>query len=110
MSGIRSSRSMRMARRTRLATPARPLLAGWYNYAPITGQRDILGYIRAPQATNPGAGYGGNPFIDIGAYQYVNLHPPEVTDVREVPVRRGRGSRVLLGGRDLGRQHDALAN
>ncbi len=63
-------------------------LAGWYNYAPITGQRDILGYIRAPQAANPGAGYGGNPFIDIGAYQYVNLHPPEVTDVREVPSRR----------------------
>ena len=28
-------------------------LAGWYNYAPITGQRDILGYIRAPQAANP---------------------------------------------------------
>ena len=61
-------------------------LAGWYNYAPITGQRDILGYIRAPQAGNPGAGYGGNPFMDIGAYQYVNLHPPEVTDVREVPA------------------------
>jgi len=58
---------------------------GWYNYQPITGQRDILGYIRAPQGGNPGAGYGSNPFMDIGAYQYVNLHPPEVTDVRQVP-------------------------
>ncbi|MHB1557116.1 MAG: beta strand repeat-containing protein, partial [Isosphaeraceae bacterium] len=29
----------------------------------------------------PGVGYGSNPFIDIGAYQYVNLHPPEVTAV-----------------------------
>ena len=24
-------------------------------------------------------GYGSNPFMDIGAYQYVNLHPPQVT-------------------------------
>ena len=46
-----------------------------------SGQRDILGYIRAPQAGSPGVGFGSNPFIDIGAYQYVNLHPPEVTAV-----------------------------
>ena len=35
----------------------------------------------SPTPNVPGVGYGSNPFIDIGAYQYVNLHPPEVTAV-----------------------------
>jgi hypothetical protein len=56
---------------------------GTYNYAPISGQRDLLGFIRAPQPGSTGVGYGSNPFIDDGAYQYVNLHPPEVTGVTE---------------------------
>ena len=43
--------------------------------------RDILGYIRVPDPNVPGVGFGSNPFIDIGAYQYVNLHPPQVTAV-----------------------------
>ncbi len=60
---------------------------GTYNYEPVTGQRDILGYIRAPQAGSTGTGYGSNPFIDIGAYQYVNLNPPEVTGVTETPTQ-----------------------
>ncbi len=29
----------------------------------------------------PTTGYGKYPFFDIGAYQYVNLHPPDVTGV-----------------------------
>jgi large repetitive protein len=52
-----------------------------YNYEPISGVRDILGYIRVPDPGAPSVGYGSNPFIDIGAYQYVNLHPPQVTAV-----------------------------
>ena len=48
---------------------------GSYDYTPITGVRDILGYIRVPDPNVPGVGYGSNPFIDIGAYQYVNLNP-----------------------------------
>jgi len=52
-----------------------------YDYTPITGVRDILGFIRVPDLSVPGVGYGSNPFIDIGAYQYVNLHPPDVTAV-----------------------------
>jgi hypothetical protein len=55
--------------------------AGTYNYQPYSGIRDLLGYIRVPDPNVPGVGYGSNPFIDIGAYQYVNLHPPEVTSV-----------------------------
>ena len=43
--------------------------------------RDILGYIRVPDPNVPGVGFGSNPFIDIGAYQYVNLNPPKVTAV-----------------------------
>ena len=55
--------------------------AGTYNYKPFSGIRDLLGYIRVPDPGSPGVGFGSNPFIDIGAYQYVNLHPPEVTGV-----------------------------
>ena len=55
--------------------------ADTYNYQPYSGVRDILGYIRVPDPGVPGVGYGSNPFIDIGAYQYVNLHPPQVTAV-----------------------------
>ncbi len=55
--------------------------ADTYDYQSYTGVRDILGYIRVPDPAVPGVGYGSNPFIDIGAYQYVNLHPPQVTAV-----------------------------
>ncbi len=61
--------------------------ASTYNYAPINGQRDILGYIRQPTVSSPGLGFGSNPIMDIGAYQYVNLHPPEVTAVTETPTQ-----------------------
>ncbi len=61
---------------------------GTYNYEPISGQRDILGYIRTPQQGS-GPGYGSSPFMDIGAYQYVNLHPPEVTAVTQTPTDGG---------------------
>jgi hypothetical protein len=59
---------------------------GTYNVTPISGQRDILGFIRAPLLGLP-PGYGSNPFMDLGAYQYVNLHPPEVTAVTETPTQ-----------------------
>ena len=40
-----------------------------YNYAPITGQRDISGlHPRSDDPSVPGTGFGSNPFIDIGAY------------------------------------------
>ncbi len=55
--------------------------ADTYDYQSYGGVRDILGYIRVPDPSVPGVGYGSNPFIDIGAYQYVNLHPPQVTAV-----------------------------
>ncbi len=61
-------------------------IPGTYDYAPVSGQRDLLGYIRAPKIGSPSVGYGSNPFIDIGAYQYVNLHPPEVTSVTETAL------------------------
>ena len=54
---------------------------GTYNYTPISGQRDSLGFIRVDDPNVPNTGFGKNPFIDIGAYEYVNLHPPEVTAV-----------------------------
>ncbi|HKM56567.1 MAG TPA: hypothetical protein VJY33_24395, partial [Isosphaeraceae bacterium] len=54
---------------------------GTYSYTPISGQRDALGFIRIDDPSVPTTGYGKYPFFDIGAYQYVNLHPPDVTGV-----------------------------
>ena len=55
--------------------------------------------IHPRSASGQSRGYGSNPFIDIGAYQYVNLHPPEVTDVREVPPPgRRRSEFYTVGG------------
>ncbi len=62
-------------------------IPGTYDFAPYTGQRDLLGFIRAPKIGSPSVGFGSNPFIDIGAFQYVNLHPPEVTSVTETPLQ-----------------------
>ena len=56
-------------------------IPGTYNYMPINGQRDALGLIRVDDPNVPNTGYGKYPFFDIGAYEYVNLHPPEVTGV-----------------------------
>ena len=62
---------------------------------------------RRPGST--GTGYGSNPFIDMGAYQYVNLHPPEVTAVTETPTRGPRRSTSTASARaHRGRQPDAL--
>ena len=78
-------------------------VTGTYNYEPVTGQRDILGYIRAPVAgTPPGTGYGSNPFMDIGAYQYVNLHPPQVTAVTETPTQGGTPVNFYTVGQPAG--------
>ena len=54
---------------------------GTYSYVPISGQRDSLGFIRIDDAGVPNTGFGKSPFQDIGAFEYVNLHPPEVTAV-----------------------------
>jgi hypothetical protein len=67
------------------AGPSANLNTGTYEYVPISGVRDILGLIRVPDPNVPGVGFGSNPFIDIGAYQFVNLHPPQVTAVTETP-------------------------
>ena len=56
-------------------------IPGTYNYTPISGQRDALGFIRIDDPSVPITGYGKYPFFAIGAYQYVNLHPPDVTGV-----------------------------
>ena len=56
----------------------------------------------------PGIGYGSNPFIDIGAYQYVNLHPPEVTAVTETPTQGATPVNFYTVGGTCGREPDAL--
>ena len=67
-------------------------ITGTYNYAAGHRPARYPGLHPRPEAGSPGVGYGSNPFIDIGAYQYVNLHPPEVT---ASPRRRPRARRPV---------------
>src|SRR5262249_40159886 len=60
---------------------------GTYNYVPINGQRDSLGYIRIDDPNVPNVGSGASPFGDVGAIEFVDLHPPKVTGVTETPTQ-----------------------
>ena len=55
--------------------------AATFDYEPITGQRDALGYLRVDDPNVPNVGFGSNPCYDIGAYEFVGfeLKPPHVT-------------------------------
>ena len=68
--------------------------AGTYNYQPISGVRDILGYIRVDDPNVPGVGFGSNPFLDIGAYR-----------VRQPAPARGHGRHGDRDQRDVGQRH-----
>ncbi|MDR3620298.1 MAG: S8 family serine peptidase, partial [Paludisphaera borealis] len=54
---------------------------GSFSFAPLQGQRDMLGFIRIDDPGTPNTGFGRSPFQDIGAIEYVNLHPPQVAAV-----------------------------
>ena len=81
-------------------------IPGTYNYTPISGQRDVLGLIRIDDPSVPNTGYGKYPFFDIGAYQYVNLHPPEVTGVTATIATSTDSGQFLHRGRQVGSQPD----
>ena len=63
------------------ATNGSSYVPGAYYFTPIQGQRDMLGFIRVDDPNVPNAGFGRNPFLDIGAMERVNLFPPTVTAV-----------------------------
>ena len=65
------------------AIPGPDTTAGTWEYAPIGGERDQLGYLRVDDPAVPNTGFGSRPFFDIGAYEYVNFefNPPTVTAV-----------------------------
>ena len=48
-------------------------------YVPISGQRELSASFGSMIPTSPNTGFGKSPFLDIGAFEYVNLHPPQVT-------------------------------
>jgi hypothetical protein len=49
-----------------------------FNYTPITGERDSLGYLRIDDTARANIGTGSRPFFDIGAFEYRQLNPPHV--------------------------------
>ena len=52
-----------------------------FNYAPVAGERDLLGYLREKDPSSSNVGFGSRPFFDIGAYEYRQLNAPKVTAV-----------------------------
>ena len=78
-----------------------------YNYGPSAASATSWA-TSGPQPGNTGTGYGSNPFIDIGAYQYVNLNPPQVTGVTETPTQGATPVNFYTRGRNLRRQPDAV--
>ncbi|OJW22580.1 MAG: hypothetical protein BGO49_00940 [Planctomycetales bacterium 71-10] len=65
-------------------------VAGSLHYTPLRGQflgrRDLRGFIRADDPGSADTGVGSDPFTDIGAYEYVDLHPATVTAVTAIYV------------------------
>ena len=55
---------------------------------------------------SPNVGFGKYPFLDIGAYEYVNLHPPEVSAVTATMTGQSDPGQLLLRGQQGGRQPD----
>ena len=53
--------------------------------APGGGERDLRGYLRIDDPSKPNVGFGSRPFFDIGAYEYVPVYPPHVTQVTATP-------------------------
>ncbi len=51
-----------------------------YNYLPITGERDQLGFLRIDDPTTSNVGFGSRPFFDIGANELRRFFPPFVTN------------------------------
>ena len=66
--------------------------AATYNYVPIEGQRDQVGDLRVrdPNTHNP-PGFGSNPFLDLGAFEYIIQNPPLVDGVLSSSIVNGSG-------------------
>jgi hypothetical protein len=55
--------------------------AATWAYAPMSGERDLRGYLRQKDPNSPNVGFGSRPYFDIGAYEFRQLFPPHVTAV-----------------------------
>jgi hypothetical protein len=75
------------------ATDGPSYVQGSYHYTPLRGaslgRRDARGFIRIDDPGTPNTGTGSNPFLDIGAFEYVDLHPATVTAVTAIYVGAG---------------------
>jgi hypothetical protein len=52
--------------------------AGVFWYIPITGERDLRGFLRVDDPNRANVGFGSRPFFDVGGYEYRQLFPPHI--------------------------------
>ncbi len=72
-----------------------------YAYVPIVGQRDQLGNLRdKPASTNRGS--GSSPFIDLGAFEYIQVTPPTVTGVAALSAASAMATTLYQAGGIVG--------
>ncbi len=58
--------------------------ASTFDYAPVIGERDVLGNLRQKDPNSPNVGFGSRPFFDIGAFEYRIFNPPHITGVTAI--------------------------
>ncbi len=51
-----------------------------YNFAPLSGERDLAGLLRIDVQDSPNLGFGSRPFFDVGAREFRVFDPPQVTN------------------------------
>ena len=66
-----------------------------YAFLPIAGERDSLGFFRQDFPGKPNVGFGSRPFFDIGAYEYRQLFPPHIIDVRATIIDPTSGNATI---------------
>jgi len=72
--------------------------ASTYGYVPIQGPRDQLGNLRQRDPASLNRGVGSNPFLDLGAFEYIAQNPPVVESVTAVSANSSTTSNLYVPG------------
>ncbi len=71
-------------------------------FLPVGGERDQRGFLRQDDTNVPNVGFGAQPFFDLGAQEYRQLFPPEVTAVLATSAANPSGVNLYAAGRVAG--------
>ena len=72
--------------------------ASTYGYVPIQGPRDQLGNLRIRDTASSNIGFGSNPYLDLGAFEYILQNPPVVESVVAVSANSSTTSNLYVPG------------